>query len=898
MTELNEDIHRMMHQGLHPITAANFSPLPPGADDVYNFDRYSMCVEEREDVSKGYDAYEHRTASICPASAATPPTCSKLCKECSTQYRTVPMQYYPWMRYRAVHNDDEAQALISKHIQVIRRNLASVAHNVQTHGNAFLKRWTKKPITKRIACLREAFPQIPLRRHHHAEHLRQVLIHTTFDPGIASDYHEGFLNQFLDVDSLSQDPWRLLALVHFRTRFSPSEWIRWDLRQLNIPFAEGGLKLGYNPHCVVMRSEGFGDLVQWTEEAAHCQEVVGFPLAEVALQGQAQLARFLASMVDKVLEGSDAGPGNEKWMAKVREFEAVSASEGSPFPLPFSAPPRLIPERLIEVIGARLADAEEDLWRAQIDPYYLRQLLLTVKASTWYSQQSEATRNGYLIKMSVGCAVRLETWRQIHFYATVASTTPRHEPEFEKALLLLQSELVYLSRCQVAGLEGLNTTLPPFAQLFGVDSHKDPKLDRSWDAQYGADPLFWVIYHLHERLPTYDAGFLHSFLREQMDKRAPRKRPALHPLLEALLEDMAATHEAIEMLASYPLPLHDETHLNGFRDEFYRRDDWLAFPKRINAVIRPLNVEGDTLVKRVNELMALPAPGRKVTREEIERFEEGHVRLERFWTDAVEIMKGLFDEFPPLPREKEGIRIWLESLFPCRSEEYQAQVAREREGLEKSLGERPRKLSSTSQFRMKTSANNHLAASTGQQDECPGPTALPLRLTRPEGHTAPPETTPARGEKIKTRGQALPEPLPPEQPPVEEEPPQPPEPAPPQIPVHRDTYELFQRMFRPGECTKRTASVAWTAIEAAFGDAGCTKEQRQGSAVAFVQQACSSSPKGTGAKASARARAVVIHRRHPDPTVNPIALREIGAKVKKYFGWTEVSFVVRKGGRE
>ncbi|KAI7032044.1 hypothetical protein KC327_g9712 [Hortaea werneckii] len=876
-----------MHQRFHPITAAKFSTLPSRADDLYHLDRYFMCEEEKEDSSKGPSAYEHRTASICPTSAATPPTCSKLCKECSAQFRTVAMQYYPWMRYRAVHNDDEARALIRKHVQSNHRNLAAVSNHLSNHGNAFLKRWAKKPIAKRVACLKEAFPHIPHRRHHHAEHIRWVLIHTTFDTRSASDYHDGFLNQFLDLDSLSQDPWRLLALVHFRTTFSPSEWIRWDLRQLEIPFAEGGLWLGYNPHCVVMKSEGFGDLVQWTEEAAHCREAVGFPLAEVALQAQAQLARFLASMVEKVLEGSDAGPGNEKWMAKVLEFEAATASEGSPFPLPFSAPPRLIPERLMVVIGARVADAEQDLWRAQIDPDHLRLLLVTVKASAWYSKQTETTRNGYLMKMTIGSAVRLEIWRQICYFATVASTTPRYEPAFEKALLLLQAELVHLFRCQVSGLEGLNTTLPPFAQLLGVDGHKDSKLDRSWDAQYGDDPLFWVIYHLHEHLPTYDAGFLLSFLREQMDKRTQRKRATLHPLLEALLEDMAATHEAIEMLASYPLPLHDESRLNDLRDEFYRRDDWLAFPKRINAVIQPLNVEENTLIKRVNELMALPAPGKKVTREEIERFEEGHVRLERFWTDAVDIMKGLFDNFPPLAREKEAIRIWLESLFPCHSEEYQAQVAREREELEGSLDEIPCQPSSTNKSRMEASANPRFEASSGQQDKGQEPISLPLRLTKMEGHTAPSETTPVR-EKIKTRGLAPPpEPFPPER---VEEGTQPPEPALPQIAVHREAYELFLRMFRPGECTKRTASVPWTAIEAAFADAGCTMEQRQGSAVAFLQHPTPSN--------GDRAGRVVIHRRHPDPTVNPIALRDIAGKVRKYFGWTEESFVERKVGRE
>ncbi|KAI7212375.1 hypothetical protein KC333_g7162 [Hortaea werneckii] len=774
------------------------------------------------------------------------------------------MQNYPWMRYRAVHSDDEARALIRKHVQSIHRNLASVTTKLQTHGNAFLKRWSKKPIAKRVACLKEAFPRIPTRRHHHAEHLRWVLINTTFDTRIASDFHDGFLNQFLDSDSLSQDPWRLLALVHFRTKFSPSEWIRWDMRQLATPFAEGGLRMGYNPHCVVVKSEGFGELVQWTESAAHCRETVGFPLAEVALQGQARLTRFLASMVEKVLEGSDAGPGNEKWMAKVQEFEAGTTSERSPFPLPFSAPPRYSPERLLEVVEGRMADAERNLWCAQTDPDYLRQLLLTVKASMWFSQQDQKTRNGYLIKISISYAVRVEIWRHIHYYATVAATTPRHEPEFEKALLLLQTELVNLYRSQTRGLEGLNSTLPPFAQLFGVDSHKDAKLDRSWDAQSGDDPLFWVIYHLHERFPTYDAGFLLSFLQEQMDKRAQRKKAALHPLLETILEDMAATHEAIEMLASYPLPLHDQDRLTDLRAEFYRREDWMASPRKVNAVILPLDAEQDTLVKRLNELMALPAAGKKVTREEIERFEEGHVRLERFWTDAVEIMKGSFDEFPPLPQEEEAIQTWLESLFPCRSEEYQAHLAQEREELEKSLDlDRP----------------------SGQGDKGQEPISLPLRLaTTAAGHTAPSETIPVR-EKVKTRGLAPPEPQPPE--PVEEEEPEPPEPAPPRVEVHREAYELFLRMFRPGECTKRTASVPWPTIEAAFADAGCTMEQRQGSAVAFLQ----TPTPGNGG----RAGAVVIHRRHPDPTVNPIALRDIAGRVRKYFGWTEGSFVERKG---
>ncbi|GAB1737550.1 hypothetical protein NU219Hw_g1860t1 [Hortaea werneckii] len=796
------------------------------------------------------------------------------------------MQRYPWMQYHVEYNDADARSLIDKHVQTIHTNLAFITTQLQDHGNAFLKRWAKKPIAKRIACLKEALPQIPTRRHHHAEQLRRVVLRTASDERFASHFHDGFINQFLDLDSLSQDPWRLLALVHFRTKYPPSEWIRWDLGQVAIPFAEGGLRLGYNPHCVVVKSEGFGELAQWTEEAAHCREAVGFPLAEVALQGQAQLASFLANVVGKVLEGSDAGPGNEKWTAKVLEFEPATVSEESPFPLPFSAPPRFIPERLVKVVGDRVARAEKDLWRSQSDPDFVRQLLLTVKASTWYSQQDEPTRNGYLVKMPLSCAVRLETWRHINYYATLASTTPRHEPEFEKALLLLQTELIYFYQCQVRDLEGLNTALPPYAQLFGVDSHKDPKLDRSWDAQYGEDPLFWVIYHLHERFPAYDAGFLLSFLREEMDKRTQRKRAALHPRLEAVLEDMAATHEAIEILASYPLPLHDEDCLTDIRVEFSRRDDWMAFPRKINALLLTLDVEQDTLVNRLNELMALPAAGKKITPEHIERFEEGHARLERFWMDAVEVIKESLDKFPSFPREDEAIRIWLESFFPCRSEEYRAQIAREREELGKALDETDRKLSCASESRMNVPANIQSDGPSGQEDKGQDPISLPLRLTTTEEAPLTPSETIQAREKIKTRGLAAPEPRPPE--PIEGEQPQPPEPSPPQIQVHRDAYELFKRMFRPAECTKRTASVSWAAIEAAFADAGCTREQRQGSAVAFRQ---TPSPSNGGR----RAGAVIIHRRHPDPTVNPLALRDIAGRVRKYFGWTEGSFVERKG---
>lgn len=139
------------------------------------------------------------------------------------------------------------------------------------------------------------------------------------------------------------------------------------------------------------------------------------------------------------------------------------------------------------------------------------------------------------------------------------------------------------------------------------------------------------------------------------------------------------------------------------------------------------------------------------------------------------------------------------------------------------------------------------------------------------------ETAPLKG-KIKTRGRSTPTSLPlvdiqtPDDVETSE--------SDVRIAVNSDSLELFLRMFTPSASTKKTASVEWDDLVAAFRDAGCCMVQRAGSAVAFTRE-----ESGWGS--------VSVHRPHPDPSINPIMLREVGKRIKKYFGWSQDTLVLR-----
>ncbi|KAK3629815.1 hypothetical protein LTR56_017828 [Elasticomyces elasticus] len=301
-------------------------------------------------------------------SAATPAQCNeKGCETCDQHYRPVTWQEASKIfQYHECITDDWAVYKIRDLMQSAQTDLKHVASRLELHGNAIIKRWRKKSVEKRVGLLRAVMPDMPEAA---ISLLYQQKRLTGEDRTL---FHELWLLPYLDLQSLSEHPTRLLSMLHYRTRHKAEEWFRHDAHQLLLPFTDGSLHIAYNPHAVVARGERFGDLQQWTQLAAHRWDVIGLPRALATFEAQAKLAKFLRVFVDILLEGMPP-VGNDAWLALVgRNFaKSTSSSEDElsrALERPFGRPPSCDLGDIDESLVYRWAMSNDALSRAQTEP--------------------------------------------------------------------------------------------------------------------------------------------------------------------------------------------------------------------------------------------------------------------------------------------------------------------------------------------------------------------------------------------------------------------------------------------------------------------------------------------------------------------------------------------------
>jgi hypothetical protein len=103
--------------------------------------------------------------------------------------------------------------------------------------------------------------------------------------------------------------------------------------------------------------------------------------------------------------------------------------------------------------------------------------------------------------------------------------------------------------------------------------------------------------------------------------------------------------------------------------------------------------------------------------------------------------------------------------------------------------------------------------------------------------------------------------------------------------VNTTSLKFFKRMFTTPEPSKGTLD--WQGLLAAMVDAGCSASHSGGSAVTFHDKR---NKKGS----------IVLHKPHPDTTVDHVMLKTIGKRLTKWFAWDESTFIAVKdsGGRD
>lgn len=104
-----------------------------------------------------------------------------------------------------------------------------------------------------------------------------------------------------------------------------------------------------------------------------------------------------------------------------------------------------------------------------------------------------------------------------------------------------------------------------------------------------------------------------------------------------------------------------------------------------------------------------------------------------------------------------------------------------------------------------------------------------------------------------------------------------------QLQVKQDTLSVVQKMFPSSTASVKKGGVRWTNFVQALTDSGMVATQGAGSAVTF---------------ANAQGR-IVFHEPHPEPTIDAVLLRSFGQRLRKWFGWSNETFVLRpRGGEE
>ncbi|KAK3671188.1 hypothetical protein LTR78_008989 [Recurvomyces mirabilis] len=851
----------------------------------YQKGRYTE-VERDEDATEEVEverlfltAFEHKDGPI--ESAATLPTCPKTCKSCLEHYRPLQWQEtWAWLEYNFTYEDEKTEEIVREHVDKARASLANVRDKLERFGNAIAKRWMKKNMSKRASLLRTASPSLHNKRWAAAD---LVYRSQKLNQEDWQRYHEAWLLPYLDVDTLAKDPANLLALLHFRTHHTLQNWFRFDYEQIRIPFLEGTIGLAYNPHCVVVHGNRYGDLVQWERKAAHRGDMVGLPRAEVTLEAQEALAAFLEAVVNLPLE-QDAPEGGEKWTALVEtdfnrpQSDCLLASFAS---TAFGPPPVWDTRSMAASVKARVAIVKVAIECTQTEPEHVRALVRRTKNAVSFSKQSEFVQQQQIVR------IVMRDYNILAYMNAVFDDLTR--------LARVGKENVVAGRARTAkhevALQLLTISVDDIIQILMRDIWNETMQVSSFESRgcpcgnrhllceprdlHNDDPLFWCIWQIctHQEHGGFDLKFLLGHLYQVIDGGSRKEKARISPNMQILLEDLAVfvnIWDGIRLHCPHPIRIMYGHGRNEIGMQWKDDKEWY-----INCTANAEALAGpEDFLEPLMILAGLPAPKSKAEDApgDLLRYATAQTALDEFWAWVCQAHRYFFED---VCMSEERIRLYLRPILARENKRHVASMRTVTKKLRTIVvGETPGR---------STQDNAEKDARTAGKRDIKN-LSIELASCRRESQTvwgstdspSTPVATPK--EKVKTRPAVADTPSPA----VADAPPQPS--APPiagnKVLVSSESLTLFDRMFDSLAASKHTACVAWEDFLAAMTDAGCGIEQKGGSAVAFWV-------------AAKREGTVIVHRPHPDPKINPIMLRDCGKKLTKYFGWDEDSFVLR-----
>lgn len=692
------------------------------------------------------------------------------CYECDQQYRDDKCQFQDHLMYGSVTSDTEAEELLHTYVSETRQHLEYIRSRLLQYGDTVIKRWERSK-DKRIALLRKAMPDIYPRKFatqnirfssetpaHKKEGRSKI-------PVEERKHRTVWLLPYLDMETLSEDPMRLLALLQYRTEHDSEHWIPFDRMQLKMGWFNGYLEIDNNAQSVVMHDTRYGQLTKWTQHGAHSWDTIGYPLARLILEAQYTLMRFLRRITESLLVEDNASPSSLQWVKVVENgFNRhgsdriwTACGKGA-----FSPPPVWNPSRLLVVAKLRKAAAEDEMFQRQTDPAYFQYVAYGMRDSMLIANFDQKMIFAYLSRDVMRIYDRVNIWHQIteecenvfDLYKRFRDHVhhgQRLPGSYEDALaafeLLLVNRLLFLSR----HLEWLLLQKSRFKQNFERVASRSGELSvelkkhlREPQALYRRDPLYWALQEMatdSTNPAEYKFPVLIGFLDDHLLRASQKERVRVDQDLLDHITDMAGVDEMLQAVRSHrplqsPLILYPgETILpKGCERRAWR--ELMRNETTGNSVYIP-NMENDLELGRLlTQVTHRPWPEKIRSQQIWERAQEIRKNLGAFWSYA---RKAKLNALVKAGYEEDLISAHRVMLSADQSAEYRQEQANERTRVEAHLASQEAKKTN----RKKKTSDVYTSQTVWGQDEADNLALLKTKVkdkTRPQ-HLANEDTT-------------------------------------------------------------------------------------------------------------------------------------------------------------
>lgn len=177
---------------------------------------------------------------------------------------------------------------------------------IELHGHVILKKWTKKRKTRRTLLLKDFSSFL------------DIGIQSVKRESITGNQAVSYVGLYLNLEVLSNDPWKLISLLYNRSFFHPWQWVQLDSCAFKLAYRDirsKGDKPAYG--CFSTTEKPFGKWQECRSDEVERGDAYGTVTGALLQKLQSYLYEFLRKMVDVILETIDStkGPAGQDGIA-------------------------------------------------------------------------------------------------------------------------------------------------------------------------------------------------------------------------------------------------------------------------------------------------------------------------------------------------------------------------------------------------------------------------------------------------------------------------------------------------------------------------------------------------------------------------------------------------------